>query len=101
MHSYREDLRLFRDRRFTLLFAARTASVLGGASAPVALAFGVLGLPGTTATTLSVVLVGQAVPQMAFMLVGGVLADRLSRYRVMSPVNCSARRRTCCSRSCW
>ncbi|MEV4630193.1 MFS transporter [Micromonospora sp. NPDC049523] len=83
MHSYREDLYLFRDRRFALLFAARTASVLGGAFAPVALAFGVLGLPGATATTLSLVLVGQAVPQMVLMLAGGVLADRLPRYRVM------------------
>ncbi|WP_326560505.1 MFS transporter [Micromonospora sp. NBC_01796] len=83
MHSYGEDLHLFRDRRFALLFAARTASVLGGAFAPVALAFGVLGLAGATPTTLSLVLVGQAVPQIVFMLAGGVLADRLPRYRVM------------------
>ncbi|HEY0699760.1 MAG TPA: MFS transporter, partial [Micromonospora sp.] len=83
MHDYREDLRLFRRRRFALLFTARAVSVLGSAFAPVALAFGVLALPGADATTLSLVLAAQAVPQVAFMLFGGVLADRLRRDRVM------------------
>ncbi|GIH11461.1 MFS transporter [Rhizocola hellebori] len=58
-------------------------SVLGGSFAPVALAFGVLGLPGATAKTLSVVLAAQSVPMVAFMLFGGVIADRLPRQRVM------------------
>jgi MFS family permease len=49
----------------------------------VALAFGILALPGATATTLSVVLTAQALPMVAFMLVGGVIADRLPRHRVM------------------
>src|SRR6185295_1106414 len=57
--------------------------VFGGAFLPVALAFGVLGLPGATATTLSVVLTAQAVPEVVFLLAGGVLADRLPRYLVM------------------
>lgn len=83
VHSYRRDLELLRDRRFALLFTARTVSVLGSAFAPVALAFGVLELAGANATTLSVVLVAQAVPQIVFMLAGGVLADRFPRYRVM------------------
>jgi Transmembrane secretion effector len=81
--GYRQDLKLLRDRRFALLFTARTVSVFGGAFVPVALAFGVLGLPGATATTLSVVLTAQAVPEVVFLLAGGVLADRLPRYRVM------------------
>ena len=50
VNGYRGDLTLLRERRFALLFAARTTSVLGGAFGPVALAFGVLGLPGATAT---------------------------------------------------
>jgi MFS family permease len=83
MHDYRRDLRLLRNRRFGLLFAARAVSVLGTAFAPVALAFGVLGLPGATATTLSVVLAAEAIPTVVFMLAGGVLADRFPRYRVM------------------
>jgi MFS family permease len=83
MHSYRRDLTLLRDRRFALLMGARTVSVLGGSFAPVALAFGVLGLPGATAKTLSVVLAAQSIPMVAFMLFGGVIADRLPRQRVM------------------
>ncbi|WP_031158413.1 MFS transporter [Streptosporangium roseum] len=83
MHSYRRDLEILRDRRFTLLLVARTVSVLGSSFAPVALAFGILALPGATATTLSVVLAAEALPMVAFMLVGGVIADRLPRHRVM------------------
>jgi MFS family permease len=75
---------MVRERRFALLLTARTISVLGGSFAPVALAFGVLGLPGATATTLSVVLTAEALPMVAFMLVGGVIADRLPRHRVMT-----------------
>ncbi|MGV9302738.1 MFS transporter [Nonomuraea sp. NPDC003727] len=78
-----KDLGLLRERRFALLLAARFVSVLGSAFAPVALAFGVLGLPGADATTLSVVLAAEAVPMVVFMLVGGVIADRLPRNRVM------------------
>nr|WP_275955125.1 MFS transporter [Planomonospora venezuelensis] len=74
---------MLRDRSFALLLAARTVSTLGASFAPVALAFGVLGLPGATATTLSVVLAAEALPTVAFMLVGGVIADRLPRNRVM------------------
>ncbi|GIH93762.1 MFS transporter [Planobispora siamensis] len=83
MNSYRRDLAMLADRRFSLLLAARTISVLGTAFAPVALAFGVLGLPGATATTLSVVLTAEALPTVLFMLVGGVVADRFPRQRVM------------------
>lgn len=57
--------------------------MLGGSFAPVALAFGVLDLPGANAGTLSVVLTAGAVPMVAFMLVGGVIADRFPRQRVM------------------
>ncbi|MGI5286012.1 MFS transporter [Nonomuraea polychroma] len=83
MHSYRGDLGLLRDRRFTLLLSARTISVLGSAFAPVALAFGILNLPGADATTLSIVLTAESLPMIVFMLVGGVIADRLPRQRVM------------------
>lgn len=74
---------MLRDRRFALLFATRALSVLGGAFAPVALAFGVLSLPGATATTLSIVLAAAEIPLILFMLVGGVIGDRFSRDRVM------------------
>ncbi|MGA4541350.1 MFS transporter [Uniformispora flossi] len=75
---------LFRDRRFAILFTARSFSVLGAAFGPVALAFGVLDLPGANATTLTIVLAAQAVPEVALMLFGGVTADRMSRARLMA-----------------
>ncbi|MEV4081248.1 MFS transporter [Nonomuraea fuscirosea] len=84
MHDILGDLGLLRDRRFALLLTARTISVLGSAFAPVALAFGILDLPGATASTLSVVLTAEAVPMIVFILVGGVIADRLPRQRVMT-----------------
>ncbi|MEV8634836.1 MFS transporter [Streptosporangium sp. NPDC051023] len=83
MHTYRRDLDMLRERSFALLLVARTISVLGTSFAPVALAFGVLALPGATATTLSVVLTAESLPMVVFMLVGGVIADRLPRHRVM------------------
>ncbi|MCK2213523.1 MFS transporter [Actinomadura sp. ATCC 31491] len=84
MHSYARDLGLLRDRRFALLLSGRTLSVLGAAFAPVALAFGVLDLPGATASTLSVVMTAASLPMIVFTLVGGVIADRLPRQRVMT-----------------
>ena len=83
MHGYLHDLGLLRDRRFTLLLTARTISVLGTSFAPVALAFGILALPGANATTLSVVLTAEALPMIVFMLFAGVIADRFPRHRVM------------------
>jgi MFS family permease len=74
---------ILRDRSFRLLFTARTASILGTTFGPVALAFGVLALPGASATTLSMVTAAQALSMVVFMLLGGVVADRLPRLRVM------------------
>ncbi|GAA4196688.1 MFS transporter [Streptosporangium oxazolinicum] len=74
---------LLRERRFVLLASARTISVLGDGFARVALAFGVLAIPGSTPAQLSLVLACQAVPQLLLILVGGVLADRFSRSGLM------------------
>ncbi|WP_405725953.1 MFS transporter [Streptomyces sp. NBC_00028] len=74
---------LWRDQRFLLLLSARVVSVLGNGFARVALAFAVLALPGASAGRLSLVLACQALPQLVFVLVGGVIADRMSRSRLM------------------
>ena len=71
------------DRRFVRLAAARTVSTLGGGFGRVALAFGILALPGAGAGRLSLVLAAQALPQLLFVLAAGVIGDRLSRYRLM------------------
>lgn len=74
---------LIANRPFVTLLAARTISMLGMAFSPVALAFGVLRLPGADAGTLSLVLAAQMGPQVLFMLVGGVVADRYPRALVL------------------
>ncbi|HKE66597.1 MAG TPA: MFS transporter [Micromonosporaceae bacterium] len=79
----RRDLSIFHHRRFVLLFGARTSAVLGASIGPVALAFGILGLPHGTPTELSIVLAAESVAILATLLIGGVVADRLPRYRVM------------------
>ncbi|SES20403.1 Predicted arabinose efflux permease, MFS family [Streptomyces sp. yr375] len=74
---------LWSDRQFVLLACARVVSVLGNGFARVALAFAVLALPGASAGRLSLVVACQALPQLVFILVGGVIADRMSRSRLM------------------
>jgi MFS family permease len=71
------------ERNFRLLFLARTASLVGSAMAPVALAFAVLDELDGTATDLGLVLGAASIPQVAFLLVGGVWADRLPRNLVL------------------
>jgi predicted MFS family arabinose efflux permease len=66
------------------LIVARTISNLGNGIAPIALAFGVLALPGATPTSLSLVLAAQALPLVIMLPIGGVVADRLGRARVVA-----------------
>jgi MFS family permease len=72
----------FGQREFRLLFLGRTTSFVGSAFANVALAFAVLELTGSKAD-LGYVLAARSVPQVIFLLAGGIWADRLPRHRVM------------------
>jgi MFS family permease len=72
-----------RRRDFRLLFGARTVSMVGSAMAPVALAFAVLDTLHGTATDLGLVLAARSLPTVVFVLIGGVISDRLPRHRVM------------------
>lgn len=69
-------------RDFRLLFLGRSVAFLGGSIASVALAFAVLDIGGS-ASALGLVLAARMVPQILFLLLGGVWADRLRRNRVM------------------
>ncbi len=69
-------------REFRLLFAGQFVSLFGDGLFVVALAFAVLDETGSK-TGLSIVLAAGSLPLVAFLLVGGVWADRLSRRRVM------------------
>ncbi|MEV5199244.1 MFS transporter [Streptomyces sp. NPDC053720] len=66
-------------RRFVL---ANLVSASGSAMAPLALAYAVIG-QGGGAGSLGVVLATNSVPTIVFTLVGGVLADRISRSRIL------------------
>ena len=83
--AWRDDLRLLRQHDLGLLVLSRLVSDFGNGVAPIALAFGVLGLPGGDARALGLVLLCAALPRILFMLLGGVLADRVrSRSRLMA-----------------
>jgi hypothetical protein len=62
-----------------MLFFGRLVSFLGNAMAPIALAFAVLDLTGS-AGDLGIVLAARSLPTVAFLLLGGVWADRLPRH---------------------
>lgn len=67
---------------FRWLVAARTTAILGNAIAPLALAFAVLDLTGSP-TDLGLVVAARSIANVAVLLVGGVMADRLPRNIVL------------------
>ena len=70
------------ERPFRLLWIARTGSSLGDALVVVAIPFAVLRIGGG-ATGLGVVLAAYTLGRAAFVMAGGVWADRLPRRAVM------------------
>ncbi|MFM8562590.1 MAG: MFS transporter [Acidimicrobiia bacterium] len=79
-----EELReLWRIPRYRVLLAARFVSNVGNGMAPIALAFGVLSLDGADAGSLSLVTTAQMIPLVAFLLIGGVAADRFGRSQLV------------------
>ncbi len=83
MYKFAKEFSLFRNRQFTLLLTARTISTLGNTFAPVAVAFGILGLDPANTGPLSAVLIAQSVAQLVCFLAGGVIADRIPRHLLM------------------
>ncbi|SEF36239.1 Major Facilitator Superfamily protein [Amycolatopsis pretoriensis] len=73
---------MWRNRTFVLHTTAVAISALGTAGAQVATVFAVLGM-GCSAGDVGVVGVCGLVPALAFFLVGGVVADRWPRNRVL------------------
>lgn len=79
-----EELReLWRIPRYRILLVARFVSNVGNGMAPIALAFGVLSLDGADAGSLSLVTTAQMIPLVAFLLIGGVAADRFGRSQLV------------------
>ncbi len=82
MTGLSEIRRVLSHRDFRFLWLAQSSSVIGDYLVVVALALFVIARTGS-ATDLGFVLAAQALPLIAFLLVGGVWADRLPRHRVM------------------
>jgi MFS family permease len=71
-----------RSRPFRYLVIGSTVDRLGNAIAPVALAFAVLDLTGS-ATSLGIVVGARSLANVIFLLLGGVVADRLPRSVIL------------------
>ncbi len=74
-------LQALRHRDFRLLFLGQAVSLIGDAAFVTALGWRTFTLAGSA--KLGIVLLCQAVALLATLLVGGALADRLSRRRMM------------------
>jgi MFS family permease len=73
---------VLRQRDFRLYFAGQSISLFGDGMTRVALAFAVLEVGGS-ASEVGLVLAARALPEILCLLVGGVVADRMSRRRLM------------------
>src|SRR6476661_8626751 len=73
---------VIRERNFARYLAAESVSDLGSGMAMVALAFAVLQFGG--AVDLGIVLLAREVPIVVFVLLGGVLADRVPRGTLLA-----------------
>jgi MFS family permease len=82
MNTCHKNVHAFHFSPFRYLFAARLLTVLGNSIAPIALAFAVLDIGGS-ASDLGLVVASRSIFNVAFLLIGGVLADRYSRSRVL------------------
>ncbi|MBO0835683.1 MAG: MFS transporter, partial [Actinobacteria bacterium] len=79
---WRNRTELMRHRDFRNFYLGYSTSMLGTGMSRIALTFAVLE-SGGSATELGYVLAANVVPQVVFMIGGGVLADRLGRRSVM------------------
>jgi MFS family permease len=73
---------VLRQRNFRLYFTGQSLSIVGDAIVPVALAFAVLDLGGDP-SDLGLVLGAGILPSVLLVLMGGVVADRVERRRLM------------------
>jgi Transmembrane secretion effector len=74
--------RAFANLAFALLWSGQTISRLGDSLYTIALAWWVLEKTGSAAA-MGVVLICSEIPMILFLLLGGVLVDRLPRVRLM------------------
>jgi MFS family permease len=80
------DMNPLRDPVFRWFLVGRAASILGSAMSPVALAFAVLQVTGSSAD-LSYVLTASMVPTITLIIIGGGIADRFRRDALLRVTN--------------
>ncbi|MBO0843253.1 MAG: MFS transporter [Nocardioides sp.] len=71
---------------FRWYFASRSINLVGNFMAPVALAFAVLAISHSP-IALGLVLAARTIPLLIFLLIGGVIADRWQRVRILALTN--------------
>ncbi len=79
---FRTGLKLLGQPDVNRLFVAYLVTYTGTAMAPIAIAFGVLELTGSTSDA-AIVIAAPTITSIVVLLVGGVLADRTSRQRII------------------
>jgi MFS family permease len=84
--GFRQDLAVLRHRDVRLFISARFISILGSTIAPVALVFAVLDV-SDSASAVGIVLAARSIPNIVFLLIGGVISDRLPRHLVLVVAN--------------
>ncbi len=72
----------FKSRPFAMIWIGQTISSLGNGVFSLALAWQVL-LMTHSATAMGIVLIADMLPRLIFVLIGGVMADRLSRRLII------------------
>ncbi|MGD0981058.1 MAG: MFS transporter [Solirubrobacteraceae bacterium] len=82
MRTFREAARVLRHRDYRWLWAGQSTSAVGDSLVFVALALFITDRTGNP-TDLGLVLAAGAAPLIAFLLLGGVWADRLPRHAVV------------------
>jgi len=80
--SFAAGFSLLKNPNVAKMFFAYLVSYTGTAMAPIAIAFGVLELTGSTSDA-SIVIAAPTLASILILLVGGVVADRTSRKRVI------------------
>jgi predicted MFS family arabinose efflux permease len=80
--SFAAGFSLLKNPNVAKMFFAYLVSYTGTAMAPIAIAFGVLELTGSTADA-AIVIAAPTLASILILLVGGVVADRTSRKRVI------------------
>jgi len=80
---------VLRERNFRFYFLSRLVNGAGSTMGGIALAFAVLEV-SRSPTALGVVLAAHSIPEVAFLLLGGVIADRFGRKRVIQLCNVTA-----------